>query len=64
MNILWLLDEEAKSNMSPTSPKDNTSLDIPSIPPNPPTTRTQSFESEDDTYKTESKFQIDIYEKK
>ncbi|XP_018316734.1 vacuolar protein sorting-associated protein VTA1 homolog isoform X2 [Mycetomoellerius zeteki] len=53
-------DEEAKSNMSPTSPKDNTSLDIPSIPPNPPTTRTQSFESEDDTYKTESGAKLSV----
>ncbi|KYM93168.1 PREDICTED: vacuolar protein sorting-associated protein VTA1 homolog [Atta cephalotes] len=53
-------DEEAKSNVSPTSPKDNTSLDIPSIPPNPPTTRTQSFESEDDTYKTESGAKLSV----
>ncbi|KYN03800.1 PREDICTED: vacuolar protein sorting-associated protein VTA1 homolog [Cyphomyrmex costatus] len=52
--------EEAKSNVSPASPKDNTSLDIPSVPPNPPTTRIQSFESEDDTYKTESGAKLSV----
>ncbi|EGI70803.1 PREDICTED: vacuolar protein sorting-associated protein VTA1 homolog [Acromyrmex echinatior] len=54
------IDEEVKSNVSPTSPKDNTSLDIPSVPPNPPTTRTQSFESEDDTCKTESGAKLSV----
>lgn len=54
MNILWPLDGEPESNVNPESPKDNTSQGIPSIPVNPPSMRTQSFESEDDTYKTES----------
>jgi len=53
MNVLWL-DGEPESNVNPESPKD-ISQGIPSVPVNPPSTRTQSFESENDSYKTESK---------
>jgi len=47
-------DGEPESNVNTESPKDNTSQGLPSIPANPPTTRTQSFDSEDHSYKTES----------
>ncbi|XP_071576510.1 uncharacterized protein [Temnothorax nylanderi] len=47
-------DDEPESSVNLGSPKDNTLLDIPSVPANLPTTRTQWFESEDDGYKTES----------
>lgn len=55
INVLWPLDGEPESNVNPESPKDNILQGIPSIPANPPTTRIQSFESEDDARKTESK---------
>lgn len=58
MNISLPLDEEPESKVNPESPKDNISQGIPSVPVNPPSVRTQSFESEDDTYKTESKSYI------
>lgn len=50
-----LLDGEPESNVNPESPKDNILQDVPSVPANPPTTRTKAFQSEDDTFKTESK---------
>ncbi|XP_011686931.1 PREDICTED: vacuolar protein sorting-associated protein VTA1 homolog [Wasmannia auropunctata] len=54
-------DGEPESNAKPESPKDNILLPgIPSIPANPPTTRTQSVESEDDTYKTESGTKLSV----
>lgn len=53
-------DGEPESNVNPESPKDNTSQGIPSIPVNPPSMRTQSFESEDDTYKTESGTKLSV----
>ncbi|XP_012521513.1 vacuolar protein sorting-associated protein VTA1 homolog [Monomorium pharaonis] len=47
-------DGEPKSNVEPESPKDNIFPSVPSIPASPPAAKTQSFESEDDMYKTES----------
>lgn len=48
-------DEDTNLNPAAESPKDNTPQNFPSIPANPPTTRTQSFDPEDSTaYKTES----------
>lgn len=53
-------DEEPESKVNPESPKDNISQGIPSVPVNPPSVRTQSFESEDDTYKTESGAKLSV----
>lgn len=50
-------------NPATESPKDNAPQSIPSIPVNPPTTRSQSFDAEDSTaYKTESKsYNVNIF---
>lgn len=54
-------DNDGESKSNPESPKANTSLDIPSVPADPPTTaRTQSFEPEDDAYKTESGTKLSV----
>lgn len=48
-------DEDTNLNPAVESSKDNTPQNFPSIPANPPTTRTQSFDPEDSTaHKTES----------
>ncbi|KAL6258137.1 hypothetical protein P5V15_010057 [Pogonomyrmex californicus] len=55
-------DGESESNINTVSesPKDDISQSIPPIPANPPTTRTQSFDSEDNLYKTESGIQLSV----
>ncbi|XP_011643173.1 vacuolar protein sorting-associated protein VTA1 homolog [Pogonomyrmex barbatus] len=55
-------DGEFESNINTVSesPKDDISQSIPPIPANPPTTRTQSFDSEDNSYKTESGIQLSV----
>lgn len=60
----FLLIKDFNFNVAPAAEnlKDNTPQNIPSIPANPPTTRTQSFDAEDNTeYKTESKSNNMIY---
>jgi len=49
--------EEPTSNVTPESPKDNISQGIPSVPANPPSTKTQP---EDDAYKTESGAKLSV----
>ncbi|GAB1865361.1 Vacuolar protein sorting-associated protein VTA1-like protein [Camponotus japonicus] len=54
--------EEALNDDAPAeSPKDNIPQSIPSIPANPPTTRTESFDAEDNTaYKTDSGVNLSV----
>lgn len=56
-------DDNTDLNVNPAteSPKDNAPQSIPSIPVNPPTTKSQSFDAEDSTaYKTENGANLSI----